>query len=218
VKSLVAVTVVAAAVPLPWAVGASAPVTLHVREFEDPNLGSRGLTYSGTVASRAAGEKVSVVARVCPRRNYQLVTKSTTQAGGAWRAETAAELPTATFRARWRGRYSRPVRVWTPLDLRRAVRRASAADAKDGAVTVFLDSSATQQNLNEKIVELQRYDDATGSWIRQGRANLRRSVPAAFTFTATFRRLRRGLVLRIVVPKRTGLPCYLPQVSHTFGS
>jgi hypothetical protein len=108
--------------------------------------------------------------------------------------------------------------AWAPLDLRRAVRRATGPHVNDGAVTVFLDTSDTQQNLNRKIVELQRYDDATASWVRQGRANLRRSVSAAFTFTARFHRLRRGLMLRIVVPRKTGVPCYLPQASRSFAS
>jgi hypothetical protein len=159
-----------------------------------------------------------VLAKVCPRRYYHTVAEATTEAGGRRRAESVPALPTATFRARWKGRYSNTVGFWSPIELRRAVRRASGPRAANGAVTVFLDTTETRQNLTRKIVELQRYDQMSATSLRHRRANLRRSVRAAFTFSATFRRLQSGLLLRILVPKRTTAPCYLPQVSQTFSS
>jgi hypothetical protein len=200
-----------------WAAAGQAPITLEVRTFVDENLG-RGLAYSGAISSGDAGDRVSVLAKVCPRDYYRLVATATTGAGGFWRAETVPALPTATFRARWRGRFSHAVRFWSPIDLRRAIRRAGASGVPNGAVTVALDTTDTQQNLTRKVVELQRYHVATWTWLRHRRANLRRSLRSPFMFTATFRRLRHGLSLRILVPKKTAAPCYLPQASQTFSS
>jgi hypothetical protein len=200
-----------------WAGASQAPITLGVRTFIDQNLG-RGLAYSGTISSRAVGEHVSVLAKVCPRDYFQLVATATSGAAGFWRAESVPALPTATFRARWKGRFSTAVTFWSPIDLRRGIRRASSPGVHNGVVSVDLRTDDTQQNLTRRIVELQRYDRPTGRWLRHRRANLRRSVRSHFLFSATFRRLRRGLLLRILVPKKTGAPCYLPQVSQTFSS
>jgi hypothetical protein len=216
-RALIVLTAVAGAALWPWAAAAQAPITLEVRTFVDENLG-RGLAYSGATSIGAAGERVSVLAKVCPRRSYYSVAEARTEAGGSWRAETVPALPTATFRARWKGRYSDAVRFWSPIDLRRAVRRASAPEAHNGAVTVFLDTTDTQQNLSRKVVELQRYDQPTARWLRHRRANLRRSVRSPFIVSATFRRLPSGLLLRLLVPKQTAAPCYLPQASQTFPS
>jgi hypothetical protein len=216
-RALIALAAVAGAALCSWAAAAEAPITLEVRTFVDENLG-HALAYSGVTSSGAAGERVSVLAKVSPRDYYQLVATATTEAGGFWRDETVPALPTATFRARWKGRYSDAVKLWSPIDLRRAVRRASAPEVHNGAVKVFLDTTDTQQNLSRKIVELQRYEQASGRWLRYGRANLRRSVRAAFTFSATFHTLPRGLLLRVFVPKKTAAPCYLPQLSQTFSS
>ena len=206
-----------------WSAEAQAPITLEVRTFVDENLG-RGLAYAGAISSRATGEHVSVLAKVCPRRYYHTVAEAKTEAGGFWRAESVPALTTATFRARWKGRDSNTVGFWSPIELRRAVRRASGPQAANGAVTVFLDTTETRQNPTRKIVELQRYDQMSATWLRHRRANLRRDQRAAaetsgaFTFSATFRRLQSGLLLRILVPKKTAAPCYLPQVSQTFSS
>jgi hypothetical protein len=216
-RALITLAVVAGAALWSWSAEAQAPVTLEVRTFVDENLG-RGLAYSGAISSRAAGERVSVLAKVCPRDYYQLAATATTGVGGFGRAESLPAPPTATFQARWKGRFSNTVRFWSPIDLRRALRRASAPGVHNGAVTVALDTTDTQQNLTQKVVELQRYERGTGRWRRHRRANLRASVRSAFTFTATFRRLRRGPLLRVLVPKKTAAPCYLPQVSQTFSS
>jgi hypothetical protein len=200
-----------------WAAAARAPITLEVQTFVDESLG-RSLVYTGAISSGSAGERVTVLAKVCPRGYYESLAEATTQAGGFWRAETVPALPTATFRARWKGRYSRTVKFWSPIDLRRAVRRAPAPEVPNGAVTVFLDTRDTQQNLTRRVVELQRYDQRTGRWLRHRRANLRRNLRAAFTFSAAFRKLSRGLLLRVLVPRKTAAPCYLPQTSQTFSS
>jgi hypothetical protein len=216
-RAFIALTAITGAALWPWAAAAQAPITLEVRTFVDENLG-RGLAYSGASSSGAAGERVSVLAKVCPRDYYQLVATAITEAGGVWRAETVPALPTATFRARWKGRFSNAVRFWSPIDLRRGIRRASGPGVHNGAVSVYLRTDDTQQNLTRRVVELQRYHEPTGRWLRHRRANLRRSVRSPFVFSATFHRLGRGLLLRILVPKKTAAPCYLPQPSQTFSS
>lgn len=216
-RALITLTVLSGMAVWSWSAEAQAPVTLEVRTFVDENMG-RGLAYSGAISSHAGGEHVSLLAKVCPRRYYRSVAEARTAAGGVWRAESLPALPTATFRARWKGRYSNAVRFWSPIDLRRAVRRASAPEVQDGALTVFLDTTDTQQNLTGKVVELHRYEQPAGKWRRHRRANLRRKLRSPFVFSATFRTLRGGLLLRVLVPKKTAAPCYLPQVSQTFSS
>jgi hypothetical protein len=216
-KGALMVLAVSTAALSSWAAAAQAPITLGVRTFVDENLG-RSLAYAGAISSGSAGERVTVLAKVCPRGYYQSVATATTEVGGFWRAETVPALPTATFRARWKDRFSKTVRFWSPIDLRRAIRRASAPSLQNGAVTVALDSTDTQQNLTRGVIELQRYDQPTGRWLRHRRANLRRDVRSSFTFLATFGRLPGGLLLRVLVPRKTAAPCYLPQVSQTFSS
>lgn len=186
---------------------AQAPLSLSVRVIEHPPGGGlpRHL-FSGRLANGAEGELVTVLAKGCPRDSETAVAGATTVAGGFWEAEaaTASQRTAMTYRARWEGRFSEPVKVWTPIFV-------NAAKAGPRSVIVFVETSGALQNLNRKFVQLQRFDRSTGRWRLYKRASLRRNTGPGlfpFSFTTTFRQVRRGLTVRVLVPRKTAAPCY----------
>jgi hypothetical protein len=191
------------------ATAAEAPLTLEVRANETPGGGGIHL-FAGMLANGRAGELVTVLAKVCPRNSEYAVAGAQTEAGGAWRAEKVGVLSTATFRARWEGRFSEPVKVYVPIYFR-------VESTAKGRVLVVVDTMHSQQDLTRRFVQLQRFDSATGRWRLYKRARLKRNLKvAAFNFTATFTRVERGLTLRVLVPRKTAAPCYQARAGETF--
>jgi hypothetical protein len=205
---------------LAWALGATltalagaggAPVTLEVRTIEFPSGALPRHAFSGHVASGDAGELVTVLAKACPRNSETSVAGATTSAGGAWEADAGSQRTAITFRARWEGRFSEPVTVWSPIFV-------NAAKAGPRSVIVFVDTSPAFQNLNRKFVQLQRFDRTTARWRLYKRARLKRHTGAGqfpFNFTTTFTRVARGLTVRVFVPRKVAAPCYLARATDS---
>jgi hypothetical protein len=208
-RVLVAATAgaLSAGAPLALAASAQEPVSLSVRVIEHPSGG--GLPshlFSGRLANGAEGELVTVLAKACPRNAETAVAGATTVAGGFWEAEaaTASQRTAMTYRARWEGRFSEPVKVWTPIFV-------NAGKAGPRSVIAFVDTAGALQDLRGKFVQLQRFDRTTGRWRLYKRARLRRNTGPGlfpFNFTTTFRQVRRGLTVRVLVPPKTAAPCY----------
>lgn len=189
------------AVVVAWAGAGGEPVTLEVRTIEFPSGALPRHGFAGHIASGAAGELVTVLAKVCPRDSETAVAGATTNAGGAWEAEAGSQRTAITYRARWEGRFCESVKVWSPIFV-------NAAKAGPRSVIVFVDTSPALQNLNRKFVQLQRFDRSTGRWRLYKRARLRRSTgPGLFPFnyTTTFTGVARGLTVRVLVPRKTAV-------------
>jgi hypothetical protein len=210
-RALAALVYVSGAVLTAWAGGGGAPVTIEVRTLEFPSGALPRHLFSGHIASGDAGELVTVLAKVCPRNSETSVAGATTSAGGAWEAEAASQRTAITYRARWEGRFSEPVTVWSPIFI-------NAAKTGPRSVIVFVDTSPAFQNINRRFVQLQRFDRASGRWQFYKRARLKRHAGAGafpFNYTTTFTKVRRGLTVRVFVPRKVAAPCYLPRGSDS---
>ena len=208
-RSLGLGSTVAALAASSWAAAAEAPLTLQVRASDTPGGGSIHL-FSGALGNGRAGELVTVLAKVCPRNSEYAVAGAQTEPGGVWRAEKVGVLSTATFRARWEGRFSEPVTVYVPIYFR-------AESRNRGRVLVVVDTMHSQQDMNRKFVQLQRFDGTTGRWRLYKSARLKRNLKvAAFNFTTTFTGVARGLTLRVLVPRKSAAPCYQARAGETF--
>ena len=203
-RALVASVLTTAAGLTAWAGAAEAPVTLSVRVVEQaPNTLPRH-TFSGSIASGAGGGLVTVLAKSCPRRSETAVAGATTVAGGSWEADAVSQRTAITYRARWDGRFSEPVTIWSPIFV-------NAGRAGPRSVIAFVDTAPAFQNLSRKFIQLQRFDRSTDRWVFYKRARLKRNTGAGlfpFNFTTTFRRVGRGLTVRVLVPRKTAAPCY----------
>ena len=190
-----------------WAAAGGVPVTISVRPFERPGYVSTHV-LSGRVSSGAGGEVVTVLAQVCPRSFETSVAGANTHPGGVWETSALAPRTAVTYRARWDGRYSEPVKVWPPLPV-------TAKWAGQTSLTILVDTSGALQNLRGKPIALQRQDAATFRWLPYRRARLQvdRSSSAAFQYKATFARVGRGVRVRVSIPRETAVPCFQPHTT-----
>jgi hypothetical protein len=194
-------------------------VTIRVRDYIQESSASRQLELTGTVASRAAGETVEVLAKECgpSHRYYRLVAAATTVAGGSWRILTNAapnyvQSPiNAYFRARWRGRLSEPALNQVPAVV--TVRWRPRLRRADVGVSTWMSGLS----LRGRPVELQRKLPGIDTWVRVRRARLARGAGYGW-FATRFAVRTRGLTLRVLVPAQTGAPCFSVGVSQTWRS
>ena len=206
-RKLVALVGVGALCLSSLAAAGSGQVTLAVQVIELPGYEPTH-AFSGRIERPVAGELVTVLGAVCPRTFETSMAGVTTTAGGGWETSTPVPKTSVTYRARWEGRFSEPVRAWTsmPVEAQRAGRTS---------VVVRVDTSDALQDLNRKLVELQRRDRATFRWRRYRSMRLQRdtSTGSPFTFKATFTGVVRNGAIRVRIPPKTAAPCFRPQMT-----
>ena len=169
----------------PEVVGVATPFTLH-----------------GTVASRRAGEDVTIEGKECRDSFFRAFGGTQSQGGGSWSYAPAGGFlrATTTFRARVGDALSRTVVVRRRLNVSLHVKGRSRFDAI--VVSEYV-------NLHRKPVRLERY---TGSrWSLVSSARLNRIAGPSYRARFTFR--RRGVQLRAVVTEALVRPCYSAGVS-----
>jgi hypothetical protein len=185
----------------------SADVTLRLERFYDNACRCYKLRFSGTIASNAANEYVTVLRQECGSGSPTAIAGASTRAGGFWEAEPVSgvrpEYDSSSYRARWNGRLSEPVTFRGKLLI-------SLTKLGGGRYRVRV---STQQNMKGRPVELQRLVGA--QWRRFRSARLARVGP---DFAATFTVRRRGLALRVLVPARSASPCYAATASEKWVS
>jgi hypothetical protein len=194
---IVALAAVTAAPVSAIAVVVEGEVSIRAVRTVNPGIGV-SVDIRGTIASKAAGETVEVMARECgpAHRHYRPVN--------------------AYFRAHWRSHVSSRVLVRVPAFI--GVDWRPRKRIVDVTVLTWLSG----QSLHGRFVELQRKIDATGSWVRGRRARLERGGTGGRVwpgqFTTRFSVRKRGLTLRVVVPDETGAPCFSTGISRTWRS
>jgi hypothetical protein len=214
----VVAALVAAAVLVSTAAAApAADVTLAVDTYREP--GSRFLwriQFSGTLASGAGGESVTIMGQRCGQNFSTAVAATTTRAGGFWQVTpdfpSIAPTDPATYRARWNDRLSEPVTIRPPIWIGRPAKQPGRR------WTVFVHArlgSPASRDLRGRAVELQRL--AAGQWTLVRRARLA-AVGRFASFQVAFVVPARGLRLRVFVPAKTAAPCYGPAASTTWKS
>lgn len=207
-RVLLAILAVAAAAVAP-ATAQAPPVTLAVHSVLDASGDFTRDEFAGRISSGAAGELVTVLGKACPRNIETSIAGATTIQGGGWEAEAGGARTKIVYRARWEGRFSEPVTVWSPIFL-------NIARAGSRSVVVFVDTSNAFQDLRRKYVQLQRFNRATGKWSLYKRARLKLNTNDGiqpYNFRVTFTQLARGATVRAYVPRKTAAPCYLARAS-----
>jgi hypothetical protein len=206
--ALIAVTAAAAGFVATARGGPAADVTLRVERFYDNACRCYKLRFSGTIASQAANEYVTVLRQECGSRSSTAVAGASTRAGGFWEADPVSgaqpEFDSSTYRARWKGRLSEPLRFRGKLQI--SLTRLGGGRYRFGV-------SGATQNMKGRRVELQRL--VGGQWRRVRSARL---APFRRDFAATFTVRRRGLTLRVLVPARSASPCYAATASDRWVS
>jgi hypothetical protein len=185
-------------------------VTLELERFYDPGCYCYRLRFRGLVSPRAAREYVAVTQQKCGFDFATSVAGASTRADGSWTAASSvAGTTSATYRARWGRRLSRPVRVRPPL-------RMQLAKVGPQRYHVSVSTGEAQQTMDGRFVELQRL--AAGSWTRVRRERLTADRGAFGSFSARFTVRTRGLRMRVVVPQKSAAPCFTRTLSQTFVS
>lgn len=159
------------------------------------------LTLSGAIASREAGEVITIQANECSFPGWRDVLSTRTEAGGAWHARPTVETKT-TFRAKWRTATSPSVTVQT----RPGVSLGQVTRTRWTVGVLAL------RSLLDRIGLFQRYDRTAGRWRTVKRFRLtKRSRAGQTTWTyGRFRaRVARGTLVRAVIPRSQVKPCYL---------
>jgi hypothetical protein len=189
---------------------ATSDVTLRVERFFESQYGVWTLRYSGVISSGATNEYVAVMHQRCGSAFSTAIGGATTTEGGAWEAIPRRGVPpqSGTFRARWKDQLSRPVTLRAPVRI-----LLSKLPGRRYRVRVLADS-----NLNGRFVALQRL--AGGRWTHVRRSRLVAAGQEGYGggFDATFLVRKRGLRLRIYVPRKTAAPCHDPAASDIFVS
>jgi hypothetical protein len=190
---------------------AAAPhVTLVIERVYEPACYCYRLRFRGVVSPRAGNEYVAVTQRKCGFGFATSVAGASTRADGSWTAEASVPGSTsATYRARWGRRLSKPVRVRPQL-------RMQLLKLGVERYRVTVNTGEARQQLAGRFVQLQRL--AAGSWTRIRRVRLAADRGVFGSFSATFAVRKRGLRIRIAVPQKSAAPCFAPTLSQTFVS
>jgi hypothetical protein len=184
---------------------ASAPPTISITSAVREVQGFDAFQLSGAVASGRAGEDVSIEAKECGNyAPFHEISGDLTTNGGAWLTQ-ASLAATSQLRARWRGGVSDEITVqvhpWMTLTLSGPGRYfvwVRAYDFFDGRRAVL--------------------ERASGSkWVRVRTFTLhRRSSGGVASSTARFRaRVKKGTLIRAVLPKSQAGRCYLAGFTNT---
>ncbi|MDQ4082019.1 MAG: hypothetical protein M3123_03915, partial [Actinomycetota bacterium] len=164
------------------------------------------LRLSGAIASREAGETITIQANECSFPGWRDVETARTEAGGRWELgvdQSSGLAPTkTTFRAKWRTATSAGVTVQT----RPGVNLGQTTRTRWGVGVLAL------RSFLDRVGLFQRFDRDRGRWITVKRFRLTRkdSVPAGSWTYGRFRaRVPRGSLVRAVIPRSQVKPCYL---------
>ena len=164
------------------------------------------LRLSGTIASREAGETITIQANECSFPGWRDVATTRTEAGGRWElsADQSSGLAQTrtTFRAKWRTATSARVTVQT----RPGVNLGQTTRTRWGVGVLAL------RSFLDRIGLFQRYDRGRQRWttVKRFRLTTKDSVPAGSWTYGRFRaRVARGSLVRAVIPRSQVKPCYL---------
>jgi hypothetical protein len=196
------------------AVAAQPAITLTA----DPKLISiatgdaSAVVLSGSVAGADAGEDLVFEAKLCGYSSYIPVHRAKTGRGGVFHERLAPVIRT-TYRVRAGRSVSAPVTVQT----RPAIRFEQLAARSFNVWTIAM------QFFRGARGRMERFDRASGKWVLVRRVTLQRgnAPPGAgwayseATFTA---RVRKGTLVRFVLPRNEVRPCYLAGYSVIFNT
>jgi hypothetical protein len=175
------------------------------------------IRLAGQLPTRAAGERVVILARECNARFDRQVRIARTFADGRWQVELGGSYGRPgdwgesgiSYRARWKGRWSVPFVFRSRIRPFVHARAANRVEVRVGAPLTV--------DLRRKPIVLER---GTGDgWVRYRTARLALAPNTAGRYyRATFVLGERGLRLRVLAPLATARPCFNPGASDNFTS
>lgn len=190
----VAAAVLALALP---AAAARAPTLAAI-----PLVVGEASQVSLTGTAPKPGQRVLVLAKECDGDFFRLVGASRAGAAGGWSLVTGVSRTTA-YRARVGRALSRPVLVH---------RRVAVSLSQREHTRLFIATVHGAWELVGKPIRLERYTDS--GWVLVSKGTLRKRLIFGQA-NATFRIVRRGLLLRAFVPTATARPCFVAGASKT---
>jgi hypothetical protein len=207
IRRAVPVLLVLAALAAPAATARTAATTLAVAPATI-EYGKGGVLLSGVVASKRAGEEVTILSQPCRFTELSAIATVRSSAGGAFRFRVQPMLNT-TFRVRAEGAVSRAVnvRVRPVVTLQRL---------RAGRYRVVV-STTNPVFLNGRPVLLQRA--SSKGWVTVKRALLAKASPetAITVLSAATISVKTTGKLRALVPATSG-SCYLGASSPTLAA
>lgn len=187
-------------------------VTLAVQRSYNASSRLYGFRFSGAISRRAAGEYVVVLLQKCGQSFSTAVAGTSTDARGFWQTGPSAPLwaGSGTYQARWKNDLSKPVLLRPAIDVQ-ATKRAG------GKIRVTVTTYEVPQNLNGRVVVLQRLEG--GKWSDVRRAKLGDDPNRGYlpSYAATFT-VPRGWTVRARVPAKTAAPCFKPSATEKLRS
>jgi plastocyanin len=167
-------------------------------------------TLSGKVSTNAAGEKVVVLGQECGKPVFSSIATVNTTGGGNF-STTAMPAKNTTYQAKWKTSTSPNVAVKVRPRIQLAKLTAHKYRVRVRAAESFAG----------KLAEFQRFNKATGTWVR-----VRRVALKAIAFTpptqisgATFRsKIKAGRKVRILLRTSQVAPCYVGGHSNVIKS
>ena len=186
-----------------WLAALVVPSTALGAIGADVVMTQRGpLTFAGSVANGAAGEKVEIEFRRCEFGGWRVVGGATTGSGGAWFVELQPFIGGGSgfWRARWRNDTSPVIRDLKPFGY-------SGYTYRRGRLSFTFYAGDSTQYMGGRAVQLQR-KTAAGAWVLVRTAKLTRIRGYGYTYRSTFVVRTRGLRLRVFVPAKTAAPCF----------
>ncbi len=189
-------------------------VTMSFTRFYDNACRCYKARVSGQVSSGRAGEYVVVLRQYCGLSFGTSVAGATTRDGGFWETELPVvsrpdALVSETYRARWNGNLSAPVRFRGRLSV-------TGFRLQDGRQRVTVKTpDVNPVKLTGRAIVVQRQQGA--SWAKVASARLAAHPKVYYTFIANAPVQRRGR-LRAVVPAASAAPCFVTSVSKPWTS
>ena len=178
---------------------ASAPPTITITTTVRDAQGSAAFPVSGAVASGRAGEDVSIEAKECGSyAPFHVVAGTQTAGSGTWTTQVGL-LGNAQLRARWRGGVSDPISVQVHPFMTLTYKGPGRYFLWIRANDFFGGARAVLERL------------AGGKWVTVKKFSVRRaaSVGVASSQATVRAKLRKGTIIRAVLPKGQAGRCYL---------
>jgi hypothetical protein len=189
-------------------------VTIGFQRYYDAGNRVWKMRFFGSISGDAVNEYVAVLQQRCGLRYSTAVAGAQTNPGGGWETDTYLGGASATYRARWNSDVSDPVTFRPPL-----VPEVRALGGSRFRARVFpYWPENDPQAMKGRPVVLQWL--TAGQWmtVRTARLGARKGTPSLPDCFATFSYALKGSTLRVLVPRKSALPCYAAGVSKTFRS
>jgi hypothetical protein len=184
---------------------AGEPVTIQASPLV--NAWGSPVTFTGSISSGRADQGIDIEERRCGSSVWATATSTHTDPGGGWHAQWSS-LITTSYRANWDGKASNAV----------TVRARPGVTVRQSARTRFFVGVLALKSFEGRVGLLERFERARGRWLLVKRFRFTDSGSNTGVTIGTTARVpafvRRGTLVRAVLPRSSAAPCYLAGYSN----